>query len=183
MRVANFVYIGVSLDGYIADRDGGLDWLDRVPVPEGEDLGWAGFYGRIDALLMGRVTFETVCGFDVDWPYDKPVFVLSGTMTTVPDAYRQRAEVVGGPLPEIVAALRGRGFGNLYIDGGATIRSFLRADLIDELILTRIPVLLGGGVPLFGELARPMALEHVDTRVHAGAIVQSHYRRGEQVSR
>lgn len=173
----NFVYIGTSIDGYIADRDGGLEWLDSVPIPDGEDLGWPGFYDRIDALLMGRSTFETVCGFDVEWPYAKPVFVLSTSMTSVPAEYRDRAEVIDGNLREVVTSLNRRGFNNLYIDGRRTIQSFLRADMIDELILTRIPILLGGGVPLFGELKNPLAFEHVHTQVYVGAIVQSHYRR------
>ncbi len=172
----NTVYIATSLDGYIADKNGGLGWLDSIPNPDNLDLGWADFMAGIDALVMGRNTFETVCGFDVEWPYPKPVFVLSRSMTEIPAEYRDKAQLIKGSLPEVVATLNSDGFTRLYIDGGKTIRSFLRADLIDEMILTRIPVLLGGGVPLFGELCNPVAFEHVSTRVLLNAMVQSHYR-------
>lgn len=67
----NIVYIATSLDGYIADRDGGLDWLHSIPNPDHSDFGWAEFMAGVDALVMGRTTFETVCGFDCDWPYNK----------------------------------------------------------------------------------------------------------------
>lgn len=173
----NIVYIATSLDGYIADKNGGLDWLHSIPNPDNLDLGWADFLGEIDALVMGRITFETVCGFDVDWPYPMPVFVLSNLITSVPQAYRDKAEVVSGPLPEVVESIKAKGFNTLYIDGGKTIRGFLQDDLIDEMIITQIPILLGGGVPLFGELSNPLTFEHVSTQVHLDAMVQNHYRR------
>ena len=84
--MSNIVYIATSLDGYISDKDGGLEWLQMVPNPDNLDFGWADFMSRIDAIVMGRITFETVCGFDCDWPYSKPVFVLSNTLTSLPDA-------------------------------------------------------------------------------------------------
>jgi dihydrofolate reductase len=175
--MSNIVYIGASLDGYIADRDGGLDWLHSTPNPDQSDFGFGEFMAGIDALVMGRVTFETVCGFDVDWPYDKPVFVLSTTLDRVPEELQGRVEIIRGALPEVIQTLHERGYSRLYIDGGKTVQSFLAEDLIDELILTRVPILLGGGVPLFGELKAPLTLEHVRTEVLAGALVQSHYRR------
>lgn len=175
--IPNIVYIATSLDGFIADREGRLDWLHNLPNPDHRDFGFADFMGGIDALVMGRVTFETVCGFDVDWPYDKPVFVLSNTLTSVPEALEGRAEVVGGPLSEVLETLHGRGLSRLYIDGGKTVQGFLAEDLIDELIVTRIPILLGDGTLLFGTLTAPLAFEHLSTEVFAGALVQSHYRR------
>lgn len=175
--MSNIVYIATSIDGYIADKDGGLDWLDSIPNPDNLDFGWADFMGRIDALVMGRNTFDTVCGFDGAWPYPKPVFVLSNSMISIPEAYRDKAEIVSGPLPEIVKSLNARGFADLYIDGGKTVQSFLQADLIDELIVTQIPILLGGGVPLFGALTEPIILEHINTQVYLDAMVQTHYRR------
>ena len=173
----NIVYIATSLDGYIADKNGGLDWLHSVPNPDNLDLGWADFMAQVDALVMGRNTFETVCGFDVDWPYPMPVFVLSNSITSVPKAYRDKAEVVSGPLPEVVESINAKGFNTLYIDGGKTIQGFLQDDLIDEMIITQIPILLGGGAPLFGELPAPLTFEHVSTQVHLDAMVQTHYRR------
>ena len=175
--MSNIVYIATSLDGYIADKNGGLDWLQSIPNPDNLDLGWADFLEQIDALVMGRNTFETVCGFDVEWPYPKPVFVLSNTLTSIPEAYSDKAEVVSGQLPEIVESLNLRGFINLYIDGGKTIQSFLKADLIDELFITQIPILLGGGVPLFGTLPNPLTFKRINTKVHLAAMVQTHYSR------
>lgn len=173
----NIVYIATSLDGFIADKNGELDWLHSVPNPDNLDLGWAKFMGEVDALVMGRNTFETVCGFDVDWPYPMPVFVLSNSITTVPEAYQDKAEVVSGPLPEVVDSLNAQGFNTLYIDGGKTIQSFLQEGLIDEMIITQIPILLGGGASLFGELQTPLTFEHISTQVHLNALVQTHYRR------
>lgn len=175
--MANFVYIATSLDGYIADEKGGLDWLYATPNPDESDFGWSAFMANMDALLMGRKTFEAVCGFDMPWPYEKPVFVLSHTMTEVPHALKEKVELVSGPLKQVVGALKERGFEHLYIDGGETIQGFLAEDLIDELTITRIPILLGAGVPLFGNLDQPMFFEHVHTEVHLNALVQSRYRR------
>ena len=175
--MSNIVYIATSLDGYIADKYGGLDWLHSVPNPDNLDLGWADFIGQIDALIMGRKTFETICGFAVEWPYSMPVFVLSNSMTSLPEEYRDKAEIVSGPLLEIVESLNERGFNKLYVDGGKTIQSFLQADLIDELTITQIPILLGGGVPLFSKLLKPLTFEHNSTKVKLGAMVQTQYRR------
>ncbi len=173
----NIVYIGMSLDGYIADRDGGLDFLEAVPNPEGNDLGYTAFIDRVDALVMGRVTMETVLGFGIDWPYTKPVFVLSSTMTEVPEELIEKVEIVNGDLNEIVSSLQAKGFENLYIDGGRVIQSFLQEDLIDEMILTRLPFLIGGGTSLFGDLTDPLLFSHTKTEVLLDEIVQSHYLR------
>ncbi|KEQ16737.1 dihydrofolate reductase family protein [Endozoicomonas numazuensis] len=175
--MSNFVYIGTSLDGYIADSNGGLDWLQMVPNPHNEDLGMDEFMAGIDALVMGRNTFEAVCGFDVDWPYSKPVFVLSSTLKGIPVEYQDKAELVSGSLEEVVETLHRKGFNNLYIDGGKTVQSFLQADMIDEMIITRVPILLGDGIPLFGSLPEHMTFEHVSTKVLLDAMVQSHYQR------
>ena len=170
----NTVYIATSLDGYIADRDGGLDWLTSVSDPEGGGFGFAEFLGRIDAIVMGRATFETVLGFEV-WPYDKPVFVLSATLDEVPVVLSGRAELVRGDPRSIVAALRERGFENLYVDGGRTIQRFLEEDLIDELIIATVPILLGDGVPLFGTIARSLAFKRVSTETLTPQLTRNHY--------
>ncbi|GAA4887904.1 dihydrofolate reductase family protein [Ferrimonas pelagia] len=175
--MSNIVYIATSLDGYIADAEGGLDWLHALPNPHESDFGYAEFMAGIDALLMGRTTFETVLSFGIDWPYSKPVFVLSTTLTEVPAELAGKVEIVNGPVAEVVAQLNARGFERLYIDGGRTIQSLLALDMIDELILTRIPVVLGGGVPLFAALPDLQWFTHLATDVHAEQLVQSHYRR------
>lgn len=101
--MSNTVYIAASLDGYITDRDGSLDWLHNIPNPDNSDFGFSEFVARMDALVMGRVTFETVCGFEGAWPYSKPVFVLSNTLDSVPTRLDDKAEVVRGPLQNVLA--------------------------------------------------------------------------------
>ncbi len=170
--MANKVFIATSLDGYIARRDGSLDWLTGIEAPPGEDYGYAGFMETIDAVVMGRMTYEAVLSLG-EWPYAKPVFVLSRTMSEA--AGGKYAAVLSGEPAGIVAGLRAMGYGNLYIDGGRTVRDFLRAGLIDELTLTVVPVLLGSGIPLFGDLPREIALDNRETRTFANGLVQIKY--------
>lgn len=177
MENINKVFIARSLDGYIADRKGGLDWLHAIPNPEGTDAGYAAFMRNIDAILMGRNTFEAVCGFDIPWPFQVPVFVLSNSLNSVPEKATGRAELVKGSLSVVLSQINERGHHHLYIDGGVTIQQLLQLDLIDELIVTTLPVLLGAGVPLFGYLEQPLEFEHVRTEVFLGQMVQSCYRR------
>ncbi|CAM3834588.1 dihydrofolate reductase family protein [Parendozoicomonas haliclonae] len=177
----NILYLGASIDGYIADRDGGLDWLHCVPNPDHDDFGFAAFMDSIDALIMGRNTFETVCGFDCPWPYSKPVFVVSRTLSSIPEAYQDKAELLKveeqSTCADLVALLNSRGYKTLYIDGGKTVQSFLQEDLIDEMIITTVPVVLGGGVPLFGELAQPLSFALKSSDVLLNAMVKNHYLR------
>ena len=175
--MSNIVYIATSIDGYITDKEGGLDWLHAIPNPDNLDLGFGDFIDRIDAIVMGRKTFDTVCNFDCDWPYIKHVFVLSNSLTSIPEEYEEKAELISGPLQEMVSVINQKGYKELYIDGGVTIQNFLKEDLIDEMIITTIPILLGGGIPLFGELSGKMPFEHFKTEVLLNALVQSHYRR------
>lgn len=177
MEKKNSVFIGASLDGFIADKNGGLDWLDMVPNPDGESMGYYEFTANIDALVMGRTTFETVLGFDVDWPYTKPVFVLSNTMTSIPESHEGKAFLVSGPLTRVLEEIHQRGHYRLYIDGGTTIQSFLKEDLIDEMIITTIPILLGGGHPLFSELPNPLEFELVESKVFLNQLACRHYKR------
>ena len=173
----NIVYIATSLDGYIADKEGGLDWLHSIPNPEQSDFGWAKCMSGIDGLVMGRTTFEIVLGFDCDWPYAKPVFVLSNTMNEIPDSHKDKASLVSGDLSKVLKNLHEQGFKNLYIDGGKTVQSFLAEDLIDELIITQVPVLLGGGPRLFGNLEHSQQFELVKSEVLINAMVKSHFKR------
>jgi dihydrofolate reductase len=166
------IFIATSLDGFIARQDGALDWL---PADGGEPHGYEEFIATVDALVIGRKTFETVLTFDT-WPYgSKPVVVLSRR----PEALRAPAgavcEVMTGTPHQIVARLGARGMKHLYVDGGVTIQGFLEAGLIQRLIITRIPVLLGNGIPLFGPLPHDVRLEHVATRSYPSGMVQSEY--------
>lgn len=148
--MSNIVYIATSLDGYIAGPNNEMDWLHQVPNPDGSDFGFANFMANVDALVMGRNTFEMVLSFGVEWPYNKPVFVLSNTLKSVPEGYQDKVFLVQGALPTVVEQLHQQGYQRLYIDGGKTVQSFLAEDLIDEMIITTIPVLLGAGIPQIG---------------------------------
>ena len=126
------MYIGTSIDGYISAPDGGLDWLSYVPIPEGDDLGFSKFMDRVDAVVMGRKTFETVLGFGAGWHYPKPGIVLSSTLKSAPEEFSGFIQIASGTPSEIDQLARKQGFENLYIDGGSTIQGFLSEDLIDE---------------------------------------------------
>ena len=168
------VFIATSLDGYIARRDGNLDWLHSGAGSAPVDYGYDAFMATVDALVIGRKTYETVLGFP-KWPYGKtPVFVLSSAplARTPPGA---PVEHLGGEPSDIVLQLEARGIRHIYVDGGETIQRFLRAGLIQRLIVNRIPVLIGSGIPLFGETGRDIVLDHVVTRVYATGLVQSEY--------
>jgi dihydrofolate reductase len=165
------VFVGTSVDGFIARPDGALDFLDAG----GEDAhGYEEFFATVDALVMGRNTFETVLAFD-KWPYgEKRVFVLSTRPLPAAPPGAVVAQLSGTPA-QIVADLAARGFEHLYVDGGVTIQRFLRAGLIDRLVVTRVPVLIGSGIPLFGALDRDVKLTHVATRQFPSGLVQSEY--------
>jgi dihydrofolate reductase len=177
VKSQNKVFIARSLDGYIADKNGGLDWLNSVPNPNHLDLGYEKFIQGVDAIVMGRATFETVCSFDMDWPYTIPVFVLSSSLKSIPEGLENKAAFVSGSLSEILDQIHKKGYTQLYIDGGITVQNFLKEDLIDELIITTIPILLGGGISLFGELPKKMEFEHVESVLLLDALVQDSYRR------
>jgi dihydrofolate reductase len=167
------VFIGTSVDGFIARPNGDLDWL---PAGGGEPHGYDEFMAGIDALVIGRKTFETVLAFET-WPYgDKRVVVLSSRPTDLAAVRGGVVEQMSGPPAEIVSRLAARGIHHLYVDGGVTIQGFLRAGLIERLIITRVPVLIGDGVPLFGALPRDVRLRHVATRHYPSGLVQSEYR-------
>lgn len=170
----NIVYIATSLDGYIARKDGNLDWLMESPNPDNSDYGFSAFLGRIDGLLMGRNTFETVLEFD-PWPYPKPVFVLSESMKKVPEGYEKKAQLVKGDLKDVIKSLNGDGISKIYVDGGKTIQSFLEQDLVDELIITRVPIILGSGIPLFADMEKEIKFRLTDTEILNEDLVKSTY--------
>ena len=175
--MANYVYIATSLDGFIATPDGGVGWLDEIPNPDQSDFGYGEFMARVDAIVMGRNSFEKVLTFGT-WPYEKPVFVLSSTLKQVPDDLVDTVEIVSGKdLKTLVEQLDKRGYHHLYIDGGRTVQSFLAEDLIDELIITRVPIVLGDGIPLFGDLARPLRFQHQKTEIFNNMLVKNAYTR------
>lgn len=171
--MANKVFIATSLDGYIADKDGGLDWL---PSPEDTiDSGFEEFMASIDALVMGRNTFETVLSFGGEWFYTKPVFVVSSTLQSIPEYLQDKVTLLNTSPKELVLKLNQKGYQNLYIDGGKTIQNFLKEQLIDEICITTIPVLLGGGSPLFGGLYAIQHFKCIETKFLNDSIIQSHF--------
>jgi dihydrofolate reductase len=165
------VFVGTSLDGFIARANGSFDFL---PPGGGEPHGYDEFMATVDALIIGRNTFETVLALP-SWPYgEKLVFVLSTRpLAAVP--LGAAVERMSGAPAEIVSQLSGRGIEHAYVDGGITIQSFLRAGLIQRLIITRVPVLIGEGIPLFGLTHRDIPLKHIATRQYASGLVQSEY--------
>jgi dihydrofolate reductase len=165
------VFVGTSVDGFIARLDGTFDFLD---AGGSEPHGYEEFMATVDALVIGRNTYEVVLAFG-GWAYgNKPVFVLS-THPLAPAPAEAIVEHMSGDPADIVAQLTARGIQHIYVDGGITIQRFLRAGLIQRLILTRVPVLIGSGIPLFGALPHDILLKHVATRQYTGGLVQSEY--------
>jgi len=166
------VFIGTSVDGFIARRNGDLDFL---PPGGGEPHGYDEFIASVDAIVIGRKTFETVLTF-ATWPYgDKRVVVLSSRPLDLSAARAGVVEQMAGPPAEIVSKLAASGAHHLYVDGGITIQNFLRAGLIQRLIITRVPVLIGDGIPLFGALPRDVRLRHIATQHYPSGLVKSEY--------
>ena len=174
--MSNYVYVATSLDGFIATSDGGVDWLIKTPNPDKSDYGFADFMDSVDALVTGRNTFDKVITFG-EWPYTKTVFILSNSLTEIPENLKGKAEIVKGNIKGVVKNLNQQGYKNLYIDGGKVIQSFLKEDLIDELIITRIPILLGKGITLFGEVDQSLKFKHTKTEVFNNSLVKSCYSR------
>jgi dihydrofolate reductase len=166
------VFVGTSVDGFIARLNGALDFL---PLGGGEPHGYDEFIASVDALVIGRNTFEIVLAFP-EWPYgDKRVVVLSSRPLDLSALRGGRVEQMTGTPPEIVSKLAASGAQHLYVDGGITIQRFLRAGLVQRLIVTRVPVLIGEGIPLFGSLPRDVRLRHVSTQHYPSGLVKSEY--------
>ena len=165
------VFIGTSLDGFIARANGALDFL---PPGGGEPHGYDEFMATVDALVIGRKTFETVLTFDT-WPYGEKLVVVLSTRPLAPAPPGAVVEHMSGAPADIVSQLADRGIRHIYVDGGLTIQRFLQAGLIQRLIITRVPVLIGDGIPLFGAVPRDVVLRHIGTRQYASGLVQSEY--------
>jgi dihydrofolate reductase len=165
------VFVGTSLDGFIARTNGAFDFL---PSGGGEPHGYDEFMESVDALVIGRNTYETVLAMGA-WPYGDKLVVVLSTRTLAPPPSDARVEHMSGPPAQIRAQLAARGIQHASVDGGITIQEFLRAGLIQRLIVTRVPVLIGSGIPLFGTVARDIPLKHIATRQYASGLVQSEY--------
>jgi len=164
------VFVGISVDGFMARRDGALDFLPEDCEPHGYEE----FVATVDVLVIGRGTFAVVAKF-AEWPYgEKRVLVLSSSPIDLSNLPPTVTHMRGEPAA-IVAALDAQGFHHAYVDGGITIQRFLRAGLIQKLTVTRVPVLIGDGIPLFGALPSDIKLRHVATRSYPSGLVQSEY--------
>jgi dihydrofolate reductase len=171
------VFCGVSVDGFLARPNGTLDFLDAGGQ---EPHGYEEFYGSVDVVVIGRKTFEVVLAFG-GWYYGKkPVVVLSSQPLDFSSIQDGVVEQMSGEPAEIVERLKARGFQHAYIDGGITIQRFLAAGLIDRLIITRVPALIGAGIPLFGPLPHDIILSHIATRSYKGGLVQTEYEIGAE---
>lgn len=177
-------YLAMSLDGYIARADHGLDWLDGWGQPEEspQDYGYAQIMSEVDAMVMGRGTFDVISGFD-GWHYALPVYVLTNRALHLSDTLQAsieqtpnaRVEAISGSAQSVLKQLAERGHEHLYVDGGKTIQSFLAAKQLERLIITTIPILLGEGVPLFGQLDGDVRLRLDGSQAFSTGFVQSTY--------
>jgi dihydrofolate reductase len=164
------VYIAMSIDGYIARKDGSIDWLERGHVGD-EDYGFKKFFNNIDALVLGRNTYETVSAFD-KWPYtEKRVIVLSDTLKEV----RMETELFCGPLTRLASMLHSDGIQHVWVDGGITISKFLEAGLVDHITISIIPVILGSGIPLFSFMNIEQVCRFISTQSFSSGLVQLQY--------
>ncbi len=178
MKQISSIYVATSLDGFIARKNGAIDWLNEAnkTVPEDEDCGFISFMNSIDALIMGRKTFETVLSFGCEWPYgDTPVIVLSHKNVEIPNNLQTTVSFSNESPTELTKRLKKKGAKRLYIDGGATIHSFLKEDQIKDITITVIPIVIGDGIPLFGKLQEDILLKHIETKVFDFGFIQSTY--------
>jgi dihydrofolate reductase len=174
--ISGHVFIATSIDGFIARDDGDIGWLLQRDDPS-EDHGYDAFIETIDVILMGRGSYESIR--DVKpWPYTRPVLVLSATLEgqQTPPELEGRVRFFGKSPEQAMAMLEAEGCRRVYVDGGLIIQSFLRAGLISDMVITHVPVLLGQGRSLFGQIPSDIPLVHEDTRAFASGLVQSRYR-------
>lgn len=164
------VYIATSIDGYIARKDGNLDWLQYGHTGD-EDYGFKKFINSIDALILGRNTYQVVSDFD-EWPYkEKRVIVLSNTLKAV----RKEAELFCGELSELLSKLHSENIKHVWVDGGLTASKFLEAGLVNELTISIIAMVLGSGIPLFSIMNREHKCRLVTSQAYPSGLVQLKY--------
>nr|AEA07651.1 putative dihydrofolate reductase [uncultured bacterium] len=178
-------YIAASVDGYIATHEGGVEWLesagnpemgDREPVGDG---GFSAYMASVDCMVIGRKCMEKIASFNLSpeqWPYgDIPIYVLSKTVRYAPESLRNRVSMFSGDIPALLGRLTSDGYKHAYVDGGATITSFIQFGLLDEICVTQVPILLGDGLPLFGKIGRQIKLENAEATVFSNDFIQWKY--------
>lgn len=169
------VFLAISLDGFVARKDHSLDWLQKAHTTGG-DLGTGAFMASVDAMVMGRGSFETMLKMQV-WPYEFPVTVLSSSLRQddIPPSYRSKVRLSADTPQAVMQQLADEGHKRVYIDGGQLVHSFIRAGLIEDMVLTVIPILLGQGVSLFGPLDQDIRLQLRRSEHYDSGIVQNTY--------
>jgi dihydrofolate reductase len=167
------VYIGTSLDGFIAKTDGSIDWLTQY-ANDDAIRAYEEFMNGIGAIVIGRGTFEKILTFP-SWPYEKKAFVLSNSLKQLPDALKDKATLLSMKPKELLSYLSQMGFSSIYVDGGKVIQGFLKEDVIDDLIISTVPVLIGDGIPLFGFLNADLKFRHIRTETQSNGLVRSYY--------
>ncbi len=170
----NKVFIATSLDGFIAQADGDITFLEIYP-PQDDEMGFEDFMSGVDAIVMGRKTFEKVLSFGIEWPYSKPVFVWSHTLHIIPNHLPKNVSIISGNAEYIHQKLNDLSFKNIYIDGAQAIQSFLQANLIDEITITTVPVLIGNGIALFGKVDAMKLFKCCQTRLFNNGYVMNQY--------
>lgn len=173
------VFCGVSVDGFIARKDDTLDFLD---AGGGEPHGFTEFLSTVDVLVIGRRTFEVVRKFGHFGLYGKRQIIVLSSKRLDLSSIKGKIEQASGTPQEIAAFLKKRGLKHAYIDGGITIQRFLEAGLIERITITRVPVLIGQGISLFGPLPQDIQLKHLRTKTFKGGLVQSQYAVGKAVA-
>lgn len=174
--ITGHVFIAISLDGYIARMDGNIDWLLQRDNPQ-EDHGYAGFIADKDCIVMGRGSYEKALTFE-KWHYDRPVLVLSKQLagTPVPKELQGKVSFSNLTPADTMKELARKDVRRVYVDGGQVVQSFLRDGLIEDMVITTVPVLIGTGRPLFGTLSRDIDLALVSSRSFPSGLVQTTYR-------
>jgi dihydrofolate reductase len=171
-------FIATSVDGYIATKSGDVDWLETAGKSSA-DMGFNSYIASVDCIIMGRKTMEKLSSFNLapeHWPYgDIPIFVLSNTCKEAPDNLNEKVEMYSGEISQLIARIKNEGYQHAYIDGGATITSFINLQFLDDMTITYVPILLGGGVSLFGEIHNHIKLEKTQADVFPNDCVQIKY--------
>lgn len=168
------LYIAMSLDGFIAKHNGDISFLSQVEL-EGEDYGYSAFTETVDTVILGRKTYEKILSMGVDKPYgERKVYVLTRNPTSGTD----KLTFYSGSLPQLISSLKSKSGKNIYCDGGAeTVQQLLQDDLIDEFIISIIPILLGDGINLFNKRFQEQKLQLVNSKSFEKGLVQLHYLR------
>jgi dihydrofolate reductase len=176
--MANFIYIACSIDGFIAKKDGNIDWLIDIPNEKNVDYGISEFMNKIDGIIMGRKTFEKILEMNLSvWPYNKPVFVLSSRLKGISNNLNGKVEIVNGNIEDILAKLKAKNINNLYINGEKAVQSFLEKDLIDEMIISTISIILGEGIPLFGKTNKEIKFVLEKTEYINEYVAKNYYKK------